>query len=538
MAGLTDEEMAALEAKHGGLTDEQMAALEKPRGRVGQLADIVKSNRATVKANTKTAGHGVSGFLDDASDVAGNARSAAMGFTSNAASIPEELYKTVMEPDGQNPGWHTEHPEVHDKYMADVARHPIPNIIGAGLQPTPFGKAKAVTTAGKLALSAGRVGYAGGQGALANYLGQGDGPQAQDMSGGKAALVGAGAQALAEGASPVLGKIAGSLNTSAGAQAVKAAGFKTGIANQAKRAGIPIFDAAGEEALPKLGNQMLDEGLIPFGGNKQSVLKRSNALMEQAGNSQSAALAQMETSGVKANANDAADLMQARLASKTDPMQGGTNQAARAAQPATDLINDVRATGAQTPGSWQALQREKSAGYGATNWAQYPSDAMSLKRQTNSALKDYIESGADKVGVGDQLRSANKTYGLAAKTADLSEEAAGREAGHSPGWGSLMLMATGAAPGMAAHNPAMAGAAGIGLPIAAHLWKSRGPATAAPLLRLGSKAAGAVGGAVNQAPAGAAAAGSLLEQYLNQPVVDDDERQKQAAAHFTQSTGG
>jgi len=516
MATLTDAEMAALEAKEGHISDDEMSAKEAsasavaPAPTMGQrLANIIRSQRDQLPSKL---------------------RSAAMGLYNNAASIPEEVYKTIVEPDGQNPGWHTEHPEVRAKYMKDVEEQPGSNILGSMLQPTPFGKVKAAGALGKAGLVAAKVGTAGASGRLSQYLGET--PEAQDsgelLAGAKLPMA---IQAGAEAVSPVLGRVAGGLRNMAGRSAANAAGLRGGIVNQAKRAGIPSLDREGEEAIPKLGNEMLDQGLIPFMGGKVAVQRRAEKMMGQAGTAAEAIRARADMAGTFSQPM-AADAAASRLAGKIDPRYGGNLQTARAAGRAEDFIADAE----RTPGTFAAADDLKRGAYGNTNWSTEAPDAAKLKRTAVSGYRQSMEDQVDALlpGQGKALHDVNAKYGLAAQTADFAEEAAGREAANSKfGWGSLMLGATGMGAG-GAISPAAGMGLGVALPAGAHFLKTRGAATAAPLARLGSKGAGVAGRNVNQSPAASAAVGNALEDYLR--PVDDEERQKEGSEWFTKGT--
>lgn len=456
-----------------------------------------------------------------AEKIRSQARSALEGVTSNVAPrilAGMEGVKGALTPGETFSGnYDKAFPEYQQQYTQATKDSPLSNIAGAVAQPG----------FKKLGI-AGRLLYGGAQSALSNYFGAED-PSAPGVleNSGEAGLEGMGLQLGLEALPPVAGKIANGLRTAAGSQAVKAAGFKTGIANKAKRAGIPIFDAAGEESLPKLGNEMLDKGLIPFGGSKQAILGRANKLMDQSGNSQSSAINVMDMHG-DANADVAANLAQARLDAKIDPTKGGDLQTARGAGPATDFISDVRGTGREQP-TFKALQDLKTGAYHSTNYALEAPVASQLKQASVGGLRQYLEDSADKYGVGDQLRNANENYGVAAKTADLAEDAAGREAGNSPNW---LAGFAGASAG-AAHSPETAALGGFGTMLAAHLAKTRGNAAAAPLLRMGSNLANATGEAVNKSPAATGPLTSLLDQYLQKKP--DEEREAEAADHLSRN---
>lgn len=335
------------------------------------------------------------------------------------------------------------------------------------------------------------------------------------------ALAGGAATALATAAegTSALGKYLGlGLRNVAGRSAVNAAGLRGGIVNQAKRAGIPTLDALGREEIPKLGNQMLDAGLVPFAGSKEAILQRSNKMMDEAGN----AAASLRTRGDLAGRFSQAEGIAAaegRLAQRVDPTKGGNLQTARAAGRAQDFIQDA----AKTPDTFEAADALKRGAYGNTNWSTEAPDASKLKRATVSGYRQSMEDQLDRLlpGEGKALREANQRYGLAAKTADFAEEAAGRESANRK-MGSMEIMAAMGVGGAGlASGSAGLTATGALIPVATHLARTRGAATVAPLARLGSKAANAAGGAVNQSPQASAVGGSALARYLNKDDEDD-----------------
>jgi len=472
-----------------------------------QLADYIRKTRKTLP---------------------NKARSALMGLTNNTGDRVESFIDAASQNPDKQAGFVFDNSDaIRSKYMRDVADHPGANVVGAFLQPNPLSKAKAASTVGKLGMGAARVGYAGGSGALSEYMGQ-SGPRAQDSGILDGAALPMAMQAGAEAASPVLGKFSGFLRKTAGTSAANAAGLRGGIVNQAKRAGIPSLDRAGEEAIPALGNKMLDEGLIPFSGSKVAVQKRAEALMGQAGNAAESIRTRADLAGpfdqalgVKAAA--------ARLGERVDPALGGNLQTARAGARAGEFISDA----ANSPNTFKAADDLKRGAYGNTNWSTEAPDAAKLKRQAVSGYRQSIEDQVDALlpGEGKNLHDINARYGLAAQTADFAEEAAGREAANSKfGWGSLMLGASGMGAG-SAISPTAGMAAGVALPVGAHLLKTRGAAVAAPLARLGSRASGAAGQKVNQSPAASAAVGSALEDYLRPKTPEELERD--GVAHFT-----
>lgn len=489
------------------------------------LVDAIKAKRA--KLPPLPEGAGISPEDQRAlMDLPGHARSALMGLTSNAGDRIESFVDAATQNPNEQQGWVFDNSDaIHGKYMKSVADHPVSNVVGSIAQPSPLGKASAASKLGKVGLAAARVGQAGANSALSDYLGNSE-PEALGASYVDRANVPMAIQAGAEVVSPVLGKMAGGLRTLAGRSAANAAGLRGGIVNQAKRAGISTIDELGDESIPKLGNEMLDAGLIPFMGSKLAVQRRAERMMEQAATAKNASLVRGDMAGPFPQ-GQGVKLASERLGERIDPAMGGNLQTARASGPARAFITDA----ANTPDTFSAADKLKTGAYGSTNYATKAPDASKLKRATVSGYRQSIEDELNRLvpGEGDALKKANSRYGLAAQTADFAEEAAGREgANRKLGATELALGALGFSGGTQAGGLLGGGIAGLALPAAAHFAKTRGASTVAPLARLGSKGAAAAGRAANQSPAAATTIDNALENYLRPK--DDEERQEEGAA--------
>jgi hypothetical protein len=251
-----------------------------------RLVEAVRRKKAAAGEGVKKAVPGLDSEQQaDLADLPGRGRSALMGLTDNMGDRVESFVDAATQNPDEQQGWVFDNSEkIHGKYMADVAKHPGSNVVGAMLQPGIPG--------GRIA----RVAGAAGHSALSNYMAGNDGPEALRDT-GIAAGAGAGVQLLAEGASPLFGKVAGKLRNAAGNSAVNAAGMRGGIVNQPKRAGIHTLDVDGDDAVAALGNRMLDEGLIPFGGSKLGVQRRAESMMSQTGNAADAITTRADLAG-------------------------------------------------------------------------------------------------------------------------------------------------------------------------------------------------------------------------------------------------
>lgn len=534
MAILTDEEMAALEAKEPKkptMSDEEMADYEALLGQPQSRPEVMKSRRERVAeyltsrpqaiADTGkalvTPGGGVAAsfangrfagvvpYLSAGVSTAGDVLRAAAGNPTEIDSLS-----------GVGDAYNRNLARIKPLYDEAEAKEPGANVLGALSFPNPLGNASRLA----------RMGGAGMQAGLQSAT-HGGNPL-------EGAGLGAGVQGAAEVVSPLAKYLGGGMRTLAGRSAANAAGFRGGIVNQAKRAGISTIDDLGEEAIPKIGNDMLDAGLIPFMGSKLAVQRRAEAMMKQAANAKNASLVRGDMAGAFPQ-EQGVKLASERLGARIDPSKGGNLQTARASGPARAFITDA----ANTPDTFSAADKLKTGAYGSTSYATKAPDAQKLKRQTVSGYRQSIEDELNRVlpGEGDALKKANDRYALAAQTADFAEEAAGREAANQKfGASQLALGALGFSGGAQAGGMLGGGIGGIALPAAAHFAKTRGAATVAPLSHLGSRAANAFGGAVNQQEPLAALAGNALEDFLRPK--DDEERQEEGADWFGRAHEG
>lgn len=207
MAGLTDEQMAALEAKHagGGLTDDELEAKAKPGVPAAPEKSRAERLLAAVQGVTEwNPTVRMAGYVTHPD----RARSALMGITSNAA--PRALaglegIKGALTPGETFSGAYDKAlPEYQQQYLKAARENPADNLGGAMLQPNPLSKVKAATTIGKIGLAGARTAQSATLGGLSEYLAGGDRGAVTD-SAIKSGAVQSGLEAL----SPVAGKVAG-----------------------------------------------------------------------------------------------------------------------------------------------------------------------------------------------------------------------------------------------------------------------------------------------------------------------------------------
>lgn len=473
MAGLTDEEMAALEAKHGGLTDEQMAAKEASFSGKPSMADIIRKRRdaagdpelappvqpppTMLQSAASGVGQGMTlGFGDEI----GAAFATLPEMTKRAGQSlgltpkPNADIEGHFDQESANAAADKQRGTIADYYRRERDSRSADNKTAEEANPRTFGAGK---LAGNIAVPipggagvglVGKMGVGAAKGAGFGAL-TGLGESTSDLTRGD--YSGA-AKDTAKGAG--LGAAGGALGGAADAGLSKLGSRFSGAAKAIK-------DEADAAAYAKLQKSKIGGVRQKFGED----LREQERLTD---NSANANLPQAER-----------DAAAAELASPE-----GKARALRAAQALRSQIPGRR-------GELEAAQQEL---------ANVPADA--------AAASDA------KFGGHPIIREAwprIKHYALPAIGAGLGSWAAGPE---------------GAVAGAAVGQM-------MGRPGRALVNFARKPEVQSAAMGQLSSLADAAGGAARKA-----AAPSLLEQYLSQPAVDDDERQKQAAAHFTKSTGG
>lgn len=337
------------------------------------------------------------------------------------------------------------------------------------------------------------------------------------------AIVAAMLSSLAEAASK--GGIAAepAMRKGAETQALKAAGLRGGISNQAQKMG--LSDMAEARAL---GRRFLDEDLIPFGGSKEAIEKRAQAMMDQSGNSIGATLAQADTSGVPFDYD-------ALGAAARGPYNAADAVARGTGAKSLDLADKLAEQGTLTPGSFSGANRAKASAWDSANFAEDAPMAARLYRQSVGSAARNIEDQLRAVNpaAADALRSANEKYGVAADALQLARNAGTREqANNALGLTEALTGIGGATLGSSTGHPITGALAGVASAALTNLARRRGNAAAAVLL---DKMSGPVGGTLGVIGQGVRAAepmlveesnrsGSPLEPYLDLLKEPDDGR--------------
>jgi hypothetical protein len=396
-------------------------------------------------------------------------------------------------------------------YDAAEKAEPLANIAGQAAAPNIAGKA----TAGRRVLSAG--------------LNAATTAATHDGSAAEGGAFGVGAQLAAEATPMALRPIAKGLRNAAGTKAVQSMGTRAGITDRLAKMGI------SPEDVPELGNRFLDEGLVPSGLNPltapiDGAAKRTAALKRAAGDRVGSAISKADASGASFDPLAA----QASMRSKMD--LSNPLEAANASK-ATGLVEQVGELAPQgeyaAANSFAQANRMKSQAWEGADFRTDPKIAAKQYKRAVGGFRDSIAEqveGATSPEVAASLRQGNSQYGLASKADDLLGNAASRDLQKQP----FGPMKHAVAAAMGGGGVMATGAGGISAAIAPYVTEAivtRGPAIAAHSYRGASRAAGAVGKVANQSPAGSAAAGGILEDYLKPK--EDEEREADGASWLT-----
>ncbi len=404
---------------------------------------------------------------------------------------------------------------------ANDAKHPSAAIVGSYLSPQLPGSTVAQ-----------RLVSAGGSGALAANLKaphNDPGRLGSTIAGG---LSGVAMQGANEAMGPLAARFSGGLRNYSGQQAANVAGGGKGQIND--RMAKLGFDP---EEHADFGNSLLDEGLIPTGLHPTEspvagVMKRSRALKGQQGRAIGEEIQSADVNGTldPVRAQDAMrQSVNARL-----PLELANNTKA------SKLIEQV---GELTPqgeyaegGGFVDANKTKSQAWDAANFNDSAPMEAKQYRKAVAGLRDSIRDQVGDVNgpeSASRLTDANRRFGIAADAEALSSNAVSR-GGQSQQFGlpAALMMAAGAGVGAATGSATAAGAAPAAL-IGSALLKSRGPAVAARLGRVGSDVANSVAN-MSQNPSGAGSAGAALERYFSGM---SEEEKRQALMKLTKDGG-
>lgn len=315
-------------------------------------------------------------------------------------------------------------------------------------------------------------------------------------------------------------KLGGWLARKAEEAAVKAAGARGGIDNQLRKMGVQDADD-----VQQLGRDFLDEGLIPWSGNKSETFKRAVDLDQHMG----------KVIGDTTEAADKASNLgfdYDRLGWKAaEPVINANAVEDLAADKATKLAEALAKQGEKTPGSFTGAWQAKSSAQRAANFKDDAPTAAILHRKVGQAARDdiadQIQSTLGNKALG-QFNKATKRYGTARKAEELASEGVTRDAANAGlGMTELLLGGAGLSGGLA-HGGGVEGAlTGAAMALASKAAKRRGWG---PVAR-GSDALSEL--APNLSKVGPVVAGQHadpLAKYLG--LLDEDEGEANAWTEF------
>lgn len=299
-----------------------------------------------------------------------------------------------------------------------------------------------------------------------------------------------------------LGSVKQPLRDAAETQALKAAGLRGGITNQVQRK----LGLSTEQDARELGRKFLDEDLIPFGGSKEAVAKRAEALEGQAGNAIGAVLTKADTSGAKFDFDAFADAARQPILDPSKTTAVARTQAGKA----LGLADALEKQGVDTPGSFLGANRAKSDAWKSARFDDDAPVAAQLYRKAVGGARDDLERQVRAaLGTNDAeaLSTANRRYGVAQDALKLARNAGTRDQSNSTfGLREALLSSGGAGTGATLLGPEGAALGAIGGAVLANLSRKRGNAVAAHLADfLANRAANNSGGVVGAKGANALA---------------------------------
>lgn len=444
-------------------------------------------------------------------DPLGSTRAALMGVTYGAAP---RMLSGIEAATGRD--YNDALAENQKAYNAAEGQHPLPAVAGAIAAPNPIGKWEALGKLAPAARIAANAGLAGVGAALRDEPG---GPSALD-SGAKGAAwalpVAAGLELI-----PALGRAAPTLRRWAEEKAIQGAFGGGQITNKMQSINRP-----DEEAVLKMGREMLDQKLVPFFGSTDAVAKKA---MSTEGARIGEAMDAAKATGKPASFWSAARSGEAKMRTPVaaDPTIDLNETEEAASAKARAWLQQVENSGGRnlTPEqTWDELARHKRQGWDSVNLKDDAPLASQLHHRAIGGVRDDIERQVGKVAgpdVAADLADANKRFGLAADVHELAKDVDTRGMVYKPKWPTVMAgVLSGATSGAAAGSPG-AGFTAAAIPYAAQVIAS--PNRMARTLDAAAKVAGTLPQRSIGTPAAtSAAARKLWEWYGVAPKDDED----------------
>lgn len=290
-------------------------------------------------------------------------------------------------------------------------------------------------------------------------------------------------------------KLSQFLSGLAARKAAIAAGAKSDqISNQLRAMGV-----TSQDDLEKFGREMLNEGLIPLSGSKQTVLNRANALQDETG---SRVGADHVSSDAAAHAGSASSFDWARMGAASDkPLTVGiapgeiTTVAAAQSGKARKLAESLEEMGKVPGAGFQAANKAKSDAWRSADFRDDPEMSAQLYSDVNRAARDNIqeqlqesfEQRALSMGYSParakdiaekriaEYQEAARRYGVGAKAEELAKESMSRGASRALLSPTALALTAGALSGGYAHGGAgEAAMTGIPMALLTQILKERG----------------------------------------------------------------
>lgn len=528
MATLTDEEMAALEAKEAkrpAMTDEEMADYEALQGRPDpavmksrreRVVDYLKSRPAAIADTAKslvTPGGGV----DQA--FAGRYLMGLPATVEAAADTAPAALRALAGGPSVGDEWRRNLAKRRAPYEAAEAKQPGAALVGSMLAPNLAGKA----TAGQRVMSAG---------AQSGIDAATHGEDAAASTG-----LGMGVQGVAEFAPGPVGKFSSSLRQFGRGRAL--ATLSPGKADIAKLQTLGIADSVADDLYRSKAFGPLS--------TTEDVSKRLGPIVEQRGDDLGSHIMALDNAAGGATTQPSVAADRVRSMAKE---QFGNSPAYRAKEVIANREADAieKQYGAGTL-SLADSERYLKRGYddeavkriAAEARGAPPSpktDAMALVRD---AIKRQNEDAAEAVARARAPELAGKfvplkqAFGRMAEAQRIADKTGGPKAANrylslsDYGFGIALGQAYGSSPlADLTSKPVAETLTGMAAGVAHRQLRTRGSAAAASVAYPVSAAVGAAGKVVNQSPAVSATIGGALEDYLRPK--DDEERQEEGAA--------